>query len=100
MHDTKNLRLWVVTNKRESVAKYLCVGKPFNTSITLVLDIMAFVEVWEDYALLLKGTSWGSDSNVKTLEVPTRITCDRRMPSSYIWQCKRLQDENAHYFEV
>lgn len=83
MHDTKNLRLWVVTNKLESVAKYLCESKPFKTSTTLVLDIMAFIEVWEDYALLLKGTSWGSESSVKPLAVLTRITCDKRTPSSY-----------------
>jgi len=44
---------------------------------------MAFIEVWEDYALLLKGTSWGSESSVKPLAVLTRITCDKRTPSSY-----------------
>jgi len=55
MHDTMNLGLWVGTNKLESGAK-----------------ICAFIEVLEDYALLLKGTSWGSEYSMKPPAVLTR----------------------------
>ena len=39
MHDTKNIRLWVVKTKWESGAK-LCENKPFKASIAVVFDIM------------------------------------------------------------
>lgn len=51
MHDTMNLGLWVVGQ---------------------ISWNQAFIEVLEDYALLLKGTSWGSEYSMKPPAVLTR----------------------------